>query len=333
MSPVLVNAAVTLALVTLTAALFGGTGTYYLVTTAGLPHFIIAFVFAAISVRHGSAHRRHVLLGLAGLAVIACAVYARFPIPDLVGAYFVVHMFRDEVYMYLTRRAGFDPVAVARAGDGLDGPSGGGGPEGLGRAWIAGRILIVVALAAFALGRLAVARRAPAGGGLFVDPFTHLSGSTPKDLLIGLLLIVVVAGLAAAPRRIVAFLHLPAEARELLTLFILVAFIAYLREATLFLAMFHYVSWYFFYGEKLRHRQAVRVPAGEDRRVPFWQAVMSRPRPFAALMITANGVAMAGLILYLRHPVHLGVLAGGYEYSWFAYWTIPHVTLSFVPRR
>jgi len=332
-SPVLVNAAVTVALLTLTAALMGATGTHYFVTTAGLPHFIMGFVFAALAVWHGRPQRRRMLGGLAVLAVLACALYRRFPIPDLVGAYFVVHMFRDEVYMYLSRRASFNPATVAAAGEAsrTDGTL----APGLHRAWLAGRILIVVALAGFVLGRLAVAGRVRWQGGLFTDPAGHLTGSTPLDLLVGVGLVLLLAMVSLTSTRLLSFLHLPVEAREFLTLFVVVAFAAHLREATLFLATFHYVSWYLFYGEKLRARQAgitgESLPAA--RRVGFWHTVMNRPRPFAALMVCANLMAIAGVALYLRYPSALGIMASGYEYAYFPYWTIPHVTLSFLPRR
>ena len=330
MSPVLVNAAVTVALLALAGALFGAPGTYYLVTTAGLPHFIIGFVFAALAVWHGRPRRRRILGSLAVLSVLACALYARFPILDLVGAYFVIHMFRDEVYMFLSRHAHFDPVAVAQASE--EGALDGAVTPGLGRAWLAGRILIVVSLAAFILGRLAVAGRGQWRGGLFTDPAGHLTGSVPLDLTVGAGLVLLLAGLALTPFRWLSFLHLPREAREFLTLFVVVAFAAYLREVTLFLATFHYVSWYRFYGEKLRVRQAIAT-AAPARGGGFWYTVMSRPRPFAVLMVAANLLAAGGLALYLRHPGALGFLAGGYEYAFFPYWTIPHITLSFVPRR
>lgn len=333
MSPILVNAAVTLALLTLTGALLGATGTYYLVTTAGLPHFIIGFVFAALAVWHGRPQRRRMLGALAALSVLACALYMKFPIPDLVGAYFVVHMFRDEVYMYLSRRASFDPVIVGHAGD--TSPTGGETPRDLHRAWIAGRILIVVALAAFLLGRLAVSGRGRWQGGLFADPAGHLTGSTPLDLLVAIGLVLLLAVVSLTSTRLLSFLQLPKEAREFLTLFVVVAFAAHLREATLFLATFHYVSWYLFYGEKLRARQQGRT--GDAARLAsdtgFWRTVMNRPRPFTALMVTANLIAVAGVFLYLRYPTTLRFLAGGYEYAFFPYWTIPHVTLSFLPRR
>ena len=35
----------------------------------------------------------------------------------------------------------------------------------------------------------------------------------------------------------------------------------------------------------------------------------------------------------VENALLLGFLAGGYEYAFFPYWTIPHITLSFVPRR
>ena len=77
--------------------------------------------------------------------------------------------------------------------------------------------------------------------------------------------------------------------------------------------------------------------AGASRPLPaeagFWRRAMSRPRPFARLMLAANALSVLGLALYLWRRDLFAPLAAGYEYAYFPYWTIPHVTLSFVPRR
>ncbi len=335
MKPLLACLGLTFGLLLLTAALFGSPGAAYLVTTAGLPHFILGFVFAGLSVLHGRPERRRILLALGAVSVAACLLYARFPVFDLVTAYFVIHMFRDEVYMDLSRRARFDARAVAAAGSGAGGAGAEAGllPHELSRAWLAGRVFMLVALAAFLLARVSVSQRQPMAGDLFADAAVHLTGSVSLDLAIGAGVALLLGLLALAPRRGFAALHLPLEARDFLALFLIVAFAGHLRQATLFLALFHYVSWYLFYGEKL----AARERAAGDQAAPgpasFWRRAMTRPRAFTGLMLAGNALAVAGLLLYLWRPEQLWPLAAGYEYAYFPYWTIPHVTLSFVPRR
>lgn len=320
MNPILTTTVLALSTLLIAAALSGPAGIAYAITAAGLPHFLVAATFTCVSVRRGRAGRGWWLLALAGLSVVACLIYTRFPWFDLVGAVFVLHMFRDEVYMGLTRLTGFDGRRVEAALAGRE-------PDAaLGRAGLAGRLFLPVGLAAFLIGRLALAQRTPAAEGLLSDPLVRLTGSVPLDLLVlagvGLLLV----ALRHAPARGRLALHLPPEARDLLILFVLVALAANLRQGTLFLALFHYVSWMLFYGERLRARTA---PAHAG----FWSAVMGRPAPFALLMVAAHALSFAGLALYLRGGESFDWLAWGYDLEAFPYWTIPHVTLSLLPRR
>jgi hypothetical protein len=323
MSPVLLCAGLTFALIGVAALLLGPDGPPFLVTAAGLPHFIVAFVFSLGSIRHGRPERRRTLALLGVLSIGLCALYLRFPIFDLVGAYFVIHMFRDEVYMFVSR-------AAARAGPAVSfGDGSTSGDTAAERTWMAGRIFMVVAIAAYAVGRVAWSSRSAAAGGLFRDARAELSGSVPLDLMIGAGVAMLILALVMAPRTAFAALHLPPETRDFLGLFVLVAFTANLRQATLFLAFFHYVSWYLFYGEKLRAREAAGGPAAGS----VWSAIRNRPRPFVAAMAAVNLVSFAGLALYLARPHDWSFLAAGYDYRYFAYWTIPHVTMSFLPRR
>ena len=320
MNPILITTALTLSTLLIAAVLFGPPGITYAITAAGLPHFLVAAAFTCVSIRRGAAGRGSWLVALAVLSVAACLLYSRYPWFDLVGAVFVLHMFRDEVYMGLTRLTGFDGRRVEAALQGRESEA------GLGGAGLAGRLFLPVGLSAFLIGRLALAQRTPAAEGLLSDPSVYLTGSVPLDLLVltgvGLLLLT----LRRAPARGRLALHLPPEARDLLILFVLVALAANLRQGTLFLALFHYVSWMLFYGERLRARAA---PAGAG----FWSAVMGRPAPFALLMVAAHALSFAGLALYLRGPALFHGLTWAYDLEAFPYWTIPHVILSLAPRR
>ncbi|MFQ5670475.1 MAG: hypothetical protein ACE5HD_08160 [Acidobacteriota bacterium] len=332
MNSIFATLTLTFLIMFLTAALFGTTGSYYLVAAAGLPHFILGFFFSVVSILHGRPRRRVILAWLGLISLAACLLYARFPLFDLVGAYFVIHMFRDEVFMSLNRRADFNAGLVATASSGAANVS-----RNLERAWVVGRIFLIVALASFIIGRVSVLHRPSFPMGLYADPSNQLTGSVPLDLILGGAIILLLGGLALFPRQGLAALHLPMEVRDFLALFVVVSFAAQLRESTLFLALFHYVSWYLFYGEKLRARQRAaerrKAVAPASFRSSPWLAVMNRPRPFAALIIGANILSVAALALYLWHPDKLGFLKLGYDYTYFPYWTIPHVTLSFIPRR
>jgi hypothetical protein len=307
---------VTLLLVGAAGALAGENGPRYLLTAAGLPHFLLGFAFALLSVRRGRPERRRVLAWLGAASAAGCALYAAFPIFDLVGAYFVLHMFRDEVYMIDSRREW-------RNGAGAAMPS------------AAGPAILGVALAAFLLGRFSAANRMPRPGGFLADPGLHLTGQVGLDLMIAVGAAVLLTALARLPDSWLRRVNLTSETRDLLGLFICVGLVAQLREATLVLAFYHYVSWYLFSTDRLKARSATTGNAMAAAAAPagFWGAVTARPRPFVAFMLAANAASGLLLFLYLWRPEALAPLSFGFEFDYFPYWTIPHVTLSFLPRR
>jgi len=103
------NIVASLALSILTLALAGWLwrepGYEMLIVAMGWPHVLLGFSFFFGRVLRGErgSHITFLLLALATIAI--CAIHYRYSITGLIYLYFLFHLFRDEIFVYLQTRA------------------------------------------------------------------------------------------------------------------------------------------------------------------------------------------------------------------------------------
>ena len=113
LSVALRNVFASLALSILTLAAVGlfwrEQGYEILIVAMGWPHVLLGFAFFLGRVLRGEQDSRltFFLLGLATLAI--CAVHYFYSITGLIYLYFLFHLFRDEIFVYLQTRARHQP--------------------------------------------------------------------------------------------------------------------------------------------------------------------------------------------------------------------------------
>lgn len=116
------NIVASLALSILTLALTGWIwreqGYEMLIVAMGWPHVLLGFSFFFGRVLRGERDSRTTFLLLALATLAICSIHYRYSITGLIYLYFLFHLFRDEIFVYLQTRARhqFSPRVYAVAG-------------------------------------------------------------------------------------------------------------------------------------------------------------------------------------------------------------------------
>jgi hypothetical protein len=76
-----------------------------LIVAMGWPHVLLGFSFFLGKVLRGESHSGHVFALLALLTLAICAIHYQYSITGLIYLYFLFHLFRDEIFVYLQTRA------------------------------------------------------------------------------------------------------------------------------------------------------------------------------------------------------------------------------------
>jgi hypothetical protein len=107
------NIFASLALTILTLALTGSIwreqGYEMLIVAMGWPHVLLGFAFFFGRVLRGEKDSRLTFLFLAFVTATICAVHYGYSITGLIYLYFLFHLFRDEIFVYLQTRARHRP--------------------------------------------------------------------------------------------------------------------------------------------------------------------------------------------------------------------------------
>jgi hypothetical protein len=113
LSVALRNIVAGLALSILTLALTGWIwreqGYEMLIVAMGWPHVLLGFSFFFGRVLRGERDSRTTLVLLALATIAICAIHYRYSITGLIYLYFLFHLFRDEIFVYLQTRARHRP--------------------------------------------------------------------------------------------------------------------------------------------------------------------------------------------------------------------------------
>lgn len=80
-----------------------------LIVAMGWPHVLLGFSFFFGRVLRGERDSRSVFLFLALVTIAICAIHYRYSITGLIYLYFLFHLFRDEIFVYLQTRARHRP--------------------------------------------------------------------------------------------------------------------------------------------------------------------------------------------------------------------------------
>ncbi|MGH9874206.1 MAG: hypothetical protein ACRD9S_17280 [Pyrinomonadaceae bacterium] len=107
------NIVASLALSILTLALTGWIwreqGYEMLIVAMGWPHVLLGFSFFFGKVLRNERDSRTTFLLLALATIAICAIHYRYSITGLIYLYFLFHLFRDEIFVYLQTRARHQP--------------------------------------------------------------------------------------------------------------------------------------------------------------------------------------------------------------------------------
>ena len=113
LSVALRNIFLSLTLTIFTLALAGSIwreqGYEMLIVAMGWPHVLLGFAFFFGRVLRGEKDSRLTLLFLGLLTATICAIHYRYSITGLIYLYFLFHLFRDEIFVYLQTRARHRP--------------------------------------------------------------------------------------------------------------------------------------------------------------------------------------------------------------------------------
>jgi hypothetical protein len=291
-----------------------------------LSHFLVALVFTTTSKRMKRPSSWGIFLGLASLGALLCVGFSRIggigaPLAAvLFYAYFLVHEFRDQVGFYRANGdapAGEDPKAMLRD------------------------LLVFPALAFAVIGAVFVFAGAFEIGGArrYVSAF----GDVPAYLRQAIGVVAVLAALAlvvATKRRydrrfeggVASFL---ATHRPILFVFagiVAVLFLGIPLTGRVYpIVTLHVTAWYVFYVHMLRSRP--RAAPGAKPFTWTWMRSTNAGFNFVHLGIAALVIAAGAYWAYAtgndssNTPLRLLLSKDG-----FPYWTIMHVTVSFLPR-
>ena len=93
----------------LTGWLWREQGYEMLIVAMGWPHVLLGFSFFFGRVLRGERDSRSTFLLLALATIAICAIHYRYSITGLIYLYFLFHLFRDEIFVYLQTRARHRP--------------------------------------------------------------------------------------------------------------------------------------------------------------------------------------------------------------------------------
>jgi len=311
-----------------------GAGTDRLLTRAvensmrcvALPHFIIAFLFMTTSRRmRGVAWAW--LGGLAVAGVGLCLLFHeagrdRAHIPAaLFGLYFLVHEFRDEVFFY---RANGD------APEGLDADALRREVRVVPLALLFGGLAVTFCLGAFRIGR--VQDFTEPFFGLLPDPIRWVLGAGALVAFGGHVARLVLRARRRQEGGVAGFFS---KHRPIVVVFggILLIFLLdmALFEKVRSIVILHVTAWYVFTMYQFSKR-----PAPEPAPRPFtWSWIRATPKGFAFFHIGLFVLITLGCVVWEygfgNDPEQVGFQVVLSREA-FGYWTIMHITLSFVPR-
>ena len=106
---ILASLALTLITLTLTGSIWREQGYEMLIVAMGWPHVLLGFSFFFGRVLRAERDSRPTFLLLALGTLAICAIHYRFAITGLIYLYFLFHLFRDEIFVYLQTRARHRP--------------------------------------------------------------------------------------------------------------------------------------------------------------------------------------------------------------------------------
>src|SRR5262245_13077124 len=101
----------TVTTLTLTGYLWDHAGYEMLIVTMGWPHVILGFAFYFGRVLNGQKDSRISFLLLSGATITLWTIHYYYPITGLIYLYFLFHLFRDEIFVYMQTRSGHQSSA------------------------------------------------------------------------------------------------------------------------------------------------------------------------------------------------------------------------------
>ncbi len=106
---ILASLALTILTLALTGSIWREQGYEMLIVAMGWPHVFLGFAFFFGRVLRGEHDSRLTFLLLALVTATICAIHYRYSITGLIYLYFLFHLFRDEIFVYLQTRARHRP--------------------------------------------------------------------------------------------------------------------------------------------------------------------------------------------------------------------------------
>jgi hypothetical protein len=106
---ILASLALTILTLVLAGSIWREQGYEILIVAMGWPHVLLGFSFFFGRVLRGEQDSRLIFLFLSLVTAIICAIHYRYAITGLIYLYFLFHLFRDEIFVYLQTRAHHRP--------------------------------------------------------------------------------------------------------------------------------------------------------------------------------------------------------------------------------
>jgi len=106
---ILASLGLTVLTLALTGSIWREQGYEMLIVAMGWPHVLLGFAFFSGRVLRGEKDSRPTFLILATATVMLWAIHYRYAITGLIYLYFLFHLFRDEIFVYLQTRARHRP--------------------------------------------------------------------------------------------------------------------------------------------------------------------------------------------------------------------------------
>jgi hypothetical protein len=106
---ILLSLALTVVTLALTGSLWREQGYEMLIVAMGWPHVLLGFSFFLGRVLRGERDSRPTFLLLALATIAICTLHYNYSITGLIYLYFLFHLFRDEIFVYLQTRARHRP--------------------------------------------------------------------------------------------------------------------------------------------------------------------------------------------------------------------------------